>query len=443
MQDDRPISPPAAPGVDALTGLADRQAFGARLAALCADAADTALLMVDLDRFRLVNDLLGRPAGDALLRLVADRLRAILRSADVIGRSGGDEFAIAIPAGADVTAVAERIVAILGRPYLVDRRSTVISANIGIAIAPLHATRPAELIRAAEIALDRAKSDGRGAVRMFDAELDQRLRVHDALADDLRRAIPLRQLELDFQPQVCLETGALTGFEALVRWRHPERGRLSPDQFIPLAEAMGLIVPLGRFVLREACRQAVRWPVPPGASPVTVAVNVSPTQLLDPDRLPELVASTLAATGLAPQRLEIEITETALLREAEALVVLHAIRALGVRVSMDDFGTGYSSLSQLRRFPFDKLKIDRSFVRDLGTSVEAASVVRAISALGRSLGMTTVAEGVETPAQAAICRADGCSTIQGFLVSRPVPAEHVADLIHRLANPAPEALIDG
>ena len=433
----------ASPRTDALTGLADRHLFNERLETLCAASeAGVALLMVDLDRFKLVNDTLGHQAGDALLRLVAQRLRSTFRTADVIARLGGDEFAVAISAsapvferpafespafGTDVAAIAERLVAVLSRPYLVERQSAVIGASVGLAFAPMHGTDPASLVRAADLALYQAKADGRGIVRLFNTELDQRTRIRHALADDLRRAIPLQQLQLYFQPQLCLQTRALTGFEALVRWPHKDRGLIPPDQFIPLAEDMGLIIPLGEWVLREACRQAMTWP-----DHISVAVNVSPKQLLDRERLPRQIAAALASTGLAPQRLEIEITESALVREAEALHILTAVRAMGVSVSLDDFGTGYSSLSQLRRFPFDKLKIDRSFVRDIGDSTEAAAVVRAIAALGKSLGMTTIAEGVETPQQEAVCRADGCSVMQGYLVSRPVPGDQVACLIHQI-----------
>ncbi|MDT7949994.1 MAG: EAL domain-containing protein [Acetobacteraceae bacterium] len=423
---------PAAARTDALTGLADRHVFNERLAALCDSGSEVALLMIDLDRFKLVNDTLGHQAGDALLRLVGQRLRSTFRNADVVSRFGGDEFAIAAVAGPEATSIAERIVKVLSRPYLIEEQSAVVGASIGIAYAPVHGCDPVSLTRAADLALYQAKADGRGNVRVFNSELDRRARNRGTLAGDLRRAIPLRQLELHFQPQITLKTRELTGFEALVRWPHPELGNIPPDQFIPMAEEMGLIIPLGEWVLNEACEQAMTWP-----GHLTVAVNVSPKQLVDPERLPRTIAATLAKTGLPANRLEIEITETALVNEAQALAVLSKIRSTGVRISMDDFGTGYSSLSQLRRFPFDKIKIDRSFVRDLGGSAEASAVVRAIAALGQSLGMGTVAEGVETSDQEAICRDDGCSTMQGYLVSRPVPAGAVADLIDDLRIPQP------
>ncbi len=421
---------PASPRTDALTGLADRQAFNERLAALLSTGEPVALMMIDLDRFKLVNDTLGHAAGDGLLRLVGRRLRETFRGADVVSRFGGDEFAVALSAGPEIASIAERLVRVLSRPYLVERQSAVVGASIGLAFAPAHASSAADLLRAADLALYQAKADGRGTVRVFDAELDSRARSRGTLADELRRAIPMQELRLHFQPQLCLQTRELTGFEALVRWPHKDRGLIPPDQFIPIAEDMGVIIPLGEWVLHEACRQAMTWP-----GHITVAVNVSPKQLVDRDRLPATIATVLAKTGLPPHRLEIEITETALINEAEAFAVLTAIRKTGVRVSMDDFGTGYSSLSQLRRFPFDKLKIDRSFVRDLGGSSEAAAVVRAIAALGRSLGMATVAEGVENADQEEICRNDGCSTMQGYLVSKPVPAGDVRALIETLRNP--------
>ncbi len=376
-----------------------------------------AVLMIDLDRFKAVNDSLGHPVGDALLQLVAKRLGATLRGADVIARFGGDEFAIAMIAPPDPEAVGKRVVEVLSRPYLVERTTATIGASVGIALSSLHGTEANALIRAADVALYAAKESGRGAVRLFDPELDRIARKRHGLAEDLRKAIPLQQFEVHYQPQMNLITRELTGFEALVRWRHPEHGMVPPDTFIPLAEETGFIWPLGEWVLRQACREASRWP-----EHLTVAVNVSPRQLLDRHRLNRVIESTLERTGLAAHRLEIEITESALVCEAEALAVLRPLREMGVRVSMDDFGTGYSSLSQLRKFSFDKLKIDRSFVRDLGASSEAAAVIRAIAALGNSLGMTTIAEGVETLEQAAQVREDGCTEMQGYLLSKPVPA---------------------
>ncbi|MGI4808050.1 MAG: putative bifunctional diguanylate cyclase/phosphodiesterase, partial [Janthinobacterium lividum] len=287
--------------------------------------------------------------------------------------------------------------------------------------------------RAADLALYQAKEDGRQSVRVFKQEMDTRARARHALLDDLRRALALQQFEVHYQPQTNLGSRQLVGFEALVRWRHPELGLIPPDRFIPLAEEVGLIVGIGEWVLRKACLDAMSWP-----GQLSVAVNVSAKQLEDPNRLPRVVEAALAVSGLPAKRLEVEITESALVRyEQQALQVLHTLRAKGVRVSMDDFGTGYSSLSQLRSFPFDKLKIDRSFVRDLSNSDEAVAVIRAIAALGASLGMTTTAEGVETDAQETMVRNDGCTDMQGYLVSRPVPAENVAELIRSLAVDIP------
>ena len=418
---------------DSLTGLSDRRWFRERLAALLErpERADqVALLMIDLDRFKAVNDSHGHPVGDALLQMVAQRLRSAVRDDDIASRLGGDEFAVALPAAAAAETLGGRLVDLLSRPYLVEGHVAIIGASIGIAIGPRDGADPAALVRAADLALYQAKEDGRQTVRVFSPLMDRRARARHALLDDLRCALALRQFELHYQPQTNLASRELIGFEALLRWRHPEHGLVPPDRFIPLAEEVGLIVPIGEWVLRTACREAVSWP-----ERLCVAVNVSAKQLADRDRLPRAVQAALAASGLPASRLEVEITESALVRhDREALHVLHALHALGVRVSMDDFGTGYSSLSQLRSFPFDKLKIDRSFVRDLAGSDEAAAVVRAIAALGASLGMTTTAEGVETAEQAAMIRADGCTDMQGFLVSRPVPAGDVAALIERL-NP--------
>lgn len=418
---------------DGLTGLSDRQWFRERAAVMLAAPDQTdqvALLMIDLDRFKAVNDSHGHPVGDALLQAVARRLRSAVRDGDVVSRLGGDEFAVAMPAGAAAEALGIRLVDLLSRPYLIDGHVAIIGASIGIALGPRDGADTAALVRAADLALYQAKEDGRHAVRVFEQGMDVRARARHLLLDDLRRALALQQFEIHYQPQINLGSRELVGFEALVRWRHPEHGLVPPDRFIPLAEEMGLIVGIGEWVLRTACREAMSWP-----GQLTIAVNVSAKQLADRDRLPRVVQAALAATGLPARRLEVEITESALVsHEKEALHVLHALRTMGVRVSMDDFGTGYSSLSQLRSFPFDKLKIDRSFVRDLSGSDEAVAVVRAIAALGTSLGMTTTAEGVETAEQEAMIRADGCTDMQGYLISRPVPAGDIAALIERFGT---------
>ena len=413
---------------DPLTGLADRSEFSKRLAAhLACVEKSTAILMIDLGGFKSINDIYGRSVGDGLLRLVARRLRAAVRDADVVSRLDADEFAVLLPTVEAAETRARQLVELLSRPYLVEGRLADVAASVGVAIAPQHGTTASDLIRAGDVALSQAKADGCRTVKVFNAAMRDQSRQRQSMLEDLRRAMPLQQFELYFQPQVDLTTHALYGFEALVRWRHPVRGLVQPNHFIPLAEESGLIVPIGQWVLRAACQAAMSWP---GA--LNVAVNVSPRQLLTGDLLPRAVAATLAASGLPPERLELEVTESALVRETEALAVLGSIREMGVRISMDDFGTGYSSLSQLRRFPFNKLKIDRSFVFDLANSHEAAAVVRAIASLGASLGMTTVAEGVETEDQEARVRLDGCSAMQGYRISPPVPAAEVHRLIEQL-----------
>ncbi len=428
---------------DPLTGLANRQLFqeraGAALASVSSgaaaapadgaqEAAQHAVLLVDLDRFKAVNDTLGHPIGDGLLRLVSKRLHSLLRQQDIVARLGGDEFALMItpaPNAAGLGQLAKRIIDVLGRPYLVDGHLVNIGASIGIAVAPQDGQACDELLRSADLALYASKNTGRSRHSFFDGSMDARARARRALEIDLRKALALREFELHYQPQINLETNAVVGFEALLRWRHPERGLVSPLEFIPLAEEIGLIVPLGEWVLREACQEATRWP-----DSVSVAVNVSPFQFEDPDRLTRMIAASLASSGLPGSRLEIEITESVLLRnERSVLKSLHQLRAMDVRVAMDDFGTGYSSLSQLHSFPFDKIKIDRSFVNNTGDAAGQNAIIRAITALGVSLGMATIAEGVETPDQLLRIRAEGCTSVQGYLFSRPVPLDQVDGLI--------------
>ncbi len=395
--------------------------------------------MVDLNGFRGINESKGATVADGLLRVMAQRLRAALRLGDVIGRIGGDQFAVATPAFPRPETMASRLNDLLGRPYLVEGQAVSVTASIGVATAvpedagaaPLRARADA-LLHSASLALRQAKSEGTATVCVFHPVMQEHALAQRRLEADLQAGLALQQFELHYQPQTALDTGALIGFEALLRWRHPVRGLVAPDAFIPVLETLGLIVPVGEWVLRTACRTAAAWP-----GRLSVAVNVSAVQLLERDRLPRAVAAALADSGLDPERLELEITESALARHADlALHVLQSVRALGVSVSMDDFGIGYSSLSQLRRFPFDKIKIDRSFVRDLQAAEtegsDAAAVVRAIAALGASLGLTTTAEGVETLEQQRMVRAEGCTNMQGFLVSRPVPAADVAGLIGML-----------
>ena len=424
---------------DPLTGLLNRRLFQVQaMAALEArqahivtdpvdvpsDAGGQAVLLIDLDRFKSVNDTLGHAVGDGLLGLVSKRLRGIARAGDVVARLGGDEFAILVATAADragLAGLAGRLVDVIGRPYLVDGHLINIGASIGLALAPKDGDTYDRLLRNADLALYDAKAGGRGTFRFFHAEMDDRAVARRSLEIDLRKALALSEFELVYQPQIDLDTRGVVGFEALLRWRHPTRGVVSPAEFIPLAEELGLIVPLGEWVLREACREAARWP-----DPVMVAVNVSPLQFEDLQRLLDAVARSLRNADLPGRRLEIEITEGALLsNEQGVLAALRQLRAMDVRVAMDDFGTGYSSLSQLRSFPFDKIKIDRSFVADTGDLASQNAFIRAINALGASLGMSTIAEGVETEEQLARIRAEGCTSVQGFLFSRPVGPDQI------------------
>jgi diguanylate cyclase (GGDEF)-like protein len=415
---------------DGLTGLAGRVELGSRLAEQLARAArggeTFALLCMDLDRFKAVNDTLGHPMGDALLRRVADRLVKAARREDLVARLGGDEFAIlqvgsGQPEAAE--ALATRLVDLLSRPYLIDGAMLNIGVSVGVALAPADGDGPDALLKNADLALYRAKEDGRGVFRFFEPGMDARIQARRSLEIDLRRALALREFELAYQPQVNAETGQVTGFEALIRWRHPERGMVSPADFIPLAEEIGLIGPIGEWVLRTACLEAAKWP-----QTISLAVNLSPVQFRA-SKLVGTVTSALAQSGLAADRLELEITEGALLDDTTAVIkVLNTLRELGVRISMDDFGTGYSSLSYLQKFPFSKIKIDQSFIRQMEDSSDSGAIVRAVIALGRSLGIKTSAEGVETEAQLQRIRAEGCTEIQGYFTGRPMSAADAARL---------------
>ncbi|MDX7952934.1 EAL domain-containing protein [Lichenihabitans sp. Uapishka_5] len=427
-QDNGPI---VAPPVDDLTGLILRGALRDKLAGVLADArarqTGVAVHAIDLDRFKQINDTLGHAVGDLLLVKVAERLRSTLEPGDHAARLGGDEFLV-VQAGvsdrAEAEARAARLTDLIGRTYVVQGHMLNVGASVGVALCPDDATDAVSLLRHADLALYRAKADGRGIARFFEPGMNARMQARQQLEADLRLALARRQFSLAFQPQYCLDAGSVSGFEALLRWTHPERGPISPADFIPLAEEIGLIVGIGEWVLRTACREAVGWPIP-----ASIAVNVSPVQFKT-GKLAETVFSVLAQTGLAPGRLELEITEGALLDETNlVLKTLHAVRDIGVRVSMDDFGTGYSSLSYLRRFPFDKIKIDQSFVRGLGDGRDCEAIVRAVASLGASLGMRTTAEGVETPEQLARVRAEGCTEVQGYLTGRPLTAADATTLL--------------
>lgn len=413
---------------DGLTGLPNRTAILPEIARAVGDPTRAAaLLMIDLDRFKAVNDTLGHPIGDALLRKVADRLTASLRATDTVARLGGDEFAVlqvgaAQPLGAET--LAKRLVEVLSRPYIIEGHMIDVGASVGVAVAS-DGINQDELLKQTDIALYRAKQGGRARYTFFERHMNEEMQERRALEIDLRRALAFRQFELHYQPRMCVATQTVTGMEALIRWRHPERGLVPPNDFIPLAEETGLIVPIGEWVIRQACQDSATWPGEP-----SVAVNVSAKQLAS-GKLVRAVEDALERAGLPASRLEIEITESVLMTDAsDCVATLHRLRELGARVSMDDFGTGYSSLSYLRSFPFDKIKIDQSFVRQ-GDAARNDGIVRAITAIGRHLGMATIAEGVETEEQWASISASGCGAAQGYLVSRPVPADEVLELFAR------------
>ena len=381
--------------------------------------------MIDLDDFELVNDRHGHAAGDAVLRIVADRLVAPLGSGEIAARLGGDAFAV-LALRADRAAaleLAERLRRALGEEVVLDAQAVRVSASIGIAMAPADGTAAAVLLANAELAMARPAASPGHAARLDDARIDDQLRERRRLTDERREALALGPFERRYQVQVRVADGAVTGYEALWRWRHPERGGSGPDQSIPLAEETGLILPIGAWMLRTACAEAASWP-----QPHKVALNLAAVQLGDP-ALPGLVAEALASSGLAPARLELEITETTKIADrARATAILERIKAQGVAIAMDDFGTGYSSLATLRAFAFDKIKLDRSFMAELDRGPQAAAVVRAVLALGSSLRIPVLAAGVKTTAQLAFLREQGCDEAQGYLLGRPAPAAEVGRL---------------
>ena len=414
---------------DALTDLANRVLLNERLERELGriDGGEmVAVHHLDLDQFKAVNDTFGHPVGDKLLKIVADRLRGLVREADTIARMGGDEFVIVqgpIADPAEATSLAQRVIALISEPFDIDGHQAVIGASIGIAVGPGDGLSPDKLLRNADLALYRAKGDGRGTFRFFEPAMDLQMQTRRIMEQDLRKALPAGELELYYQPVVNLVSNEISGFEALIRWNHPERGMISPATFIPLAEEIGFIVQIGEWVIRQACATAAQWP-----ENLHVAVNISAVQFRGTG-LMQVIVGALAASGLQPTRLEIEITETALLQNREAtLAVLHQLRALGIRIAMDDFGTGYSSLTYLQCFPFDKIKIDRSFVKDITESASSLNIVRAVAALANGMGMTATAEGVETREQLEKIASEGCTEMQGFLFSKPLPAHEIERL---------------
>ncbi len=411
---------------DALTGLANRSLLREHIIQQlkAADSRSFALLCLDLDNFKAVNDTLGHPTGDAVLCEIAARLQE-LAEVGFVARLGGDEFAVFVEGDArSVSVLCRTILDQTVEPLLVNGHRITAGTSIGVAMAPQDGADPVTLLKNADLALYRAKSDGKGAFRFFESAMDAEAQKRRAIEVDLHDAVRNGELELYFQPLFALSQNRVTAFEALLRWNHPERGLVSPAEFIPLAEDTGLIVPIGEWVLREACRIAATWP-----DHIRVAVNISAVQFRS-NRLNSVVMQALTSSDLDPHRLELEITESLFIDNIETtLASLHSLRALGVRVALDDFGTGYSSLSYLRSFPFDKIKIDRSFIEDLLAHDGATAIIRSITSLAEALGMETTAEGVETLDQLDILREQGCNQIQGFYFSKPVPASEVGAML--------------
>ncbi len=423
---------------DGLTDLPNRMYFREQVDASAARikrGETVALLFVDLDHFKAVNDMHGHGVGDAVLKAVSDRLRATCRETDLVARLGGDEFAILhgpLNEATSASVLADRVVRAMSDPFDIENHHVLIGASVGIAVGPADGHDVETLMKNADLAVYRAKAEGRGAYHFFEKGMDEALQARLVLETGMRRGLAEGQFTLVFQPLFSLIENRVCGFEALLRWSHPERGLVMPEEAIPIAEETGLIVALGEWVLREACLVAAAWP-----ESVRVAVNLSPVQFRGPN-LTQHVIAALAAANLVPDRLELEVTESVLLAENEStLKTLHQIRRLGVRISMDDFGTGYSSLSYLRSFPFDKIKIDQSFVHDLSSRADNLAIIAAVIGLARSLGMTTTVEGIETEDQLELVREQGCTEVQGFLLSPPLSADGATTLVRR---PAVDAL---
>lgn len=409
---------------DALTSLPNRSFFTNHITTLLSDAAGAgafALMYIDIDHFKHVNDSMGHPAGDALLIEVAKRLKRLMGPSDIVARLGGDEFALIFMLDRedrlDTETLADNVMRAFAKPFHLDGVQEHVDCSVGIALAPEDGDDVNTLLRNADLALYAAKADGRSTFRFYESAMRFNAERRHGLTLELRQALAAEEFELHYQPVLSLADDRISGFEALVRWRHPQRGLLGPAEFISVAEETGLISNLGEWVLRKACRTAAGWP-----SDIKVAVNLSPSQFKQVGLLATVV-SALDEAGLHPSRLELEITESVLLAQnGQNLQLLHALRDLGVRIAMDDFGTGYSSLSYLRSFPFDKIKMDRSFVSGIGTDPGSMAIVKAVTGLGSGFNLTTTAEGVETPDQLARLRREGFGEIQGYLFARPMPA---------------------
>lgn len=419
---------------DTLTGMPNRLLFWENITqavnALASSKRYFAVLYLDLDRFKEVNDTLGHPVGDILLRQVADRLHSAASTKDIVARLGGDEFALLHYCENNTTesteALAQSIIANIGLPYHIDQNEIIISTSVGIALAPKDGEETDQLMKNADLALYSAKNEGKSTYRFFSSKMDEDMQYRRQLETDLRRSIKLGQFQLYYQPLVNLDTGRIVAGEALMRWRHPDHGMISPAQFIPLAEETGAIEVLGEWALHQACQDALNWP-----ENVRVSVNLSPVQFRRPGLI-DIVKAVLATSELDARRLELEITESVLLQNnAVNLEALHQLRALGLTIALDDFGTGYSSLSYLQRFPFDKLKIDQSFVRDLESRPDSLSIVQSIATLGRNLRMRTTAEGVETLAQLETITAAGCTEAQGYYFGKPMPEPEFRTMLTR------------
>jgi len=428
---------------DVLTDLPNRMLLQDRLGQAVGLARrqgrQLAVMFLDLDRFKHINDSLGHAVGDQLLQSVAQRLVSCVRHSDTISRQGGDEFVLLLPYiehADDAALSAQKILAALAPPHRIDRHDLHISVSIGISIYPDDGQDAETLIKSADTAMYHAKENGRNNYSFFEQSMNARVVQRQFIESGLRRALERQEFVLYYQPKINLQSGTIVGVEALIRWRHPQRGLLPPAQFVPIAEDCGLILPIGRWVLREACRQARAWQ-DAGLPPITIAVNTSALEFHDKDFL-ENIRATLEATRLEPHFLELELTESVLMRDAESTdSMLHALADFGVKLTVDDFGTGYSSLSYLRQFPIDTLKIDQSFINQMTSNPDDAAIVTAVISMGKSLKQRVLAEGVETPEQYAFLLAQQCDEGQGSYFGRPVPAEEFAGL---LENGIPETL---